>query len=46
MLLEPFHAYNILGDKYSKSIDIPFGSDVYFRLGTPEKQYLYHFEEK
>ena len=24
MLLEPFHAYNILGDKYSKSIDIPF----------------------
>lgn len=46
MLLEPFHAYNILGDKYSKSIDIPFGPDVYFRLGTPEKTIFVPFRGK
>lgn len=46
MLLEPFHAYNIVGDRYSKPIDIPPYTDVYFRLGTPEKTLFVKFRGK
>lgn len=36
-LLEPFHAYNILGDRYSNAIEIPPYKSVYFILKMPEK---------
>ena len=46
MLLEPFHSYNIAGDRYSESIVFPMAIDIYFRLGTPEKSILVPFQGK
>lgn len=45
-LLEPFHAYNIIGDRYSNNIDIPLFEDIYFKLGTPEKTINVKFSGK
>ena len=45
-LLEPFHAYNILGDRYSNAIKIPPYTNVYFKLNTPEKTLNVHFMGK
>lgn len=46
ILLEPFHAYNIIGDKYSRSENIPQYSDIYFRLKTPEKTIFVPYKGK
>lgn len=45
-LLEPFHAYNIIGKRYSYEPEIPMHKDIYFRVQTPEKTIFIPFTGK
>lgn len=47
LLIEGFRSQNIIGDKYSKlSEDIDYGTDVYFKIMTPEKTLNIKFRGK